>query len=234
MAAKIWVMSFLSLVLACGGSGNIPVSNPDTVHHNDGTSSLPPTYTPPTGEAVVCDTVLDSTDGHTYPFQGLTSHGKTITCTACPTGFNKLNDEWLWFAEDEDGNLTLDLKAAGYDMTSDELTFNGNTFVEVITGVDSGSGQQVTQRIEGYFVCPTPEEMPSLQFIWVITKADPEGAFGNKAGDSYPYAQLDSTAGVNDMMLWFDYDWSGSPAPFQQAKYCRRGESFSGVMCEIP
>ncbi len=234
MAAKIWVMSFLSLVLACGGSGNIAVPNPDTVHHNDETSSLPPTYTPPTGEAVVCDTVLDSTDGHTYPFQGLTSHGKTITCTACPSGFNKLNDEWLWFAEDEDGNLTLDLMAAGFDMTSDELTFNGNTFVEVISGVDAGSGQQVTQRIEGYFVCPTPEEMPSLQFIWVITKAEPEGAFGNKVGDSYPYAQLDSTAGVNDMMLWFDYDWSGSPAPFQQAKYCRRGEIFSGVMCEIP
>ena len=129
MGVRIWVLSVLSLVMACGGSGNIPVPNADTVHHSDSTNSLPPTYTPPTGEAVVCSTVLDQTDGHTYPFQGLISNGKTITCTACPSGFNKLNDQWLWFAEDEDGNLTLDLKAAGYDMTSDELTFNGNTFL---------------------------------------------------------------------------------------------------------
>jgi len=221
-------------MMACGGNSNMPVPNPDTVHSNDTTNNLPPTYTPPAGDTVACGTVLDQTEGHSYPFQGLSAEGKTFTCTACPTGFNKLNDEWLWFVEDENGNLTLDLKAAGYDMTSDELTFNGNTFAEVISGIDSGTGQQVTQRIEGYFVCPTPAEMPSLQFIWVITKADPEGAFGNKTGDTYPYAQLDSTAGVNDMMLWFDYDWSFSPPPFQQAKYCRRGATFSGVLCEIP
>ena len=236
MTTKFWSLTVVSFLFACGqsGGGNIPVPTPDVVHHTDGGGGggTNQTFTPPPGDPIVCDTVLDQTNGHSYPFQGLTSNGKTITCTACPTGFNKLNDQWLWFAEDENGNIVLDLPSAGYKMISDELTFNGNTFVEVITSVENGS--VITQRVEGYFVCPTPEEMPSLQFIWVVTKAEPEGLFGNKTGDMYPYAQLDSTAGVDDMMLWFDYDWSGAPPPFQQAKFCRRGKIFSGTMCEIP
>lgn len=236
MRLNILLAPLVVLFASCGGTGNTPIPNPqaDTVNQSDVNSGIPNTFTPPAGNSVVCNKTLDQTDGHSYPFQGIVANGKTFTCTACPTGFNKLNGQWLWFAENEDGDITLDLKSAGYDMSSDLLTFNGNTFVEVITGVDSASGQEVTQTIEGYFVCPTPEEMPSLQFLWVITKATPEGAFGNKSGDIYPYAQLDSTGGVNDMMLWFDYDWSGSPAPFQQAKYCRKGQTFYGVSCEVP
>ena len=88
--------------------------------------------------------------------------------------------------------------------------------------------------MHGYYFCPSKAEYASLRKIFVVLSVDPPGAFGNKAGDSWPCDILEAGDVSNSFLLWCDFDWDGTTPLRDQFQYCRENETYEGVLCDIP
>lgn len=109
----------------------------------------------------------------------------------CPEGFPLLQGSWRFIGES---------KMEDY---RDELTIERTHFREDLAGRTS-SGATETGHLEGEMRC-----LFSNRLLVMVDKAVPEGAFGNRAGDSYPCDILGDLSGRGEKMLiicYFDWD----------------------------
>jgi len=224
-------------VVSCSSGGeNGNIITTDTATVPDETTTVVPDVTEPDmsvpdGAALVCSgDLIPGNNGATYPFQGLTSHGYTFSCTTCPTGLAWLTGNWVFY----NGS------PANEDNFTDVLYFDGNNFIETLVGIDEGTdpNNPIEATVKGYYFCPPESEQPQeMIMIWVVTDVDPPGAFGNSVGDAYPLNIMETIAGTyDDTLLWFDFDWEGSSklAPGNQFTYCKPGANIEGETCMLP
>jgi hypothetical protein len=173
---------------------------------------------------VVCEGSSSGTStAEPCPFVGHTnSEGYGFTCTTCPSGFDWLGGTWMFFQ-----NLPGDAPFV------DVIKFEANRFTETIVGEDQ-PGEVTTAVIKGYYFCPPKSEYSSLRKIFIIESVEPtDGLFGNHVGDSYPCDILDDGIGAS-ILLWCDYEWTGSPPLTSQFEYCREGKAVNGTECILP
>jgi hypothetical protein len=109
----------------------------------------------------------------------------------CPEGFPLLQGSWRFIGES---------KVADY---RDELTIAATRFREDLTG-RAEDGTTETGHLEGEMRC-----LFSNRLLVMVDKVVPEGAFGNRSGDSYPCDILGDLSGRGEKMLiicYFDWD----------------------------
>ncbi len=183
---------------------------------------------PPDVEPVVCpDDQLPPGEGAIWPFLPITTPGGTFSCTRCPTGLQNLKGDWRLFDGDDP---TLPAATERFDI----FHFDGNTWTEVLYGVDSTfSATPIKAVIRGYFFCPSKAELPSARRVFVIQSAAPDGAFGNHAGDTFACDLLfNADERSQDFLLLCDFDWDGKTD--SQAPYCKDGGTFRNKTCVVP
>lgn len=196
----------------------------------DATGIGPQTDFPPlpAGKSVECAVPAEQMhlgEGKEYPFTGLDTAGSDFTCTTCAKGLKWLNGRWMFF-ENTPGDAPF----------VETFSFDGNLFTNVIAGEDKQlkPGEITTMTMHGYYFCPSKAEYASLRKIFVVLEVDPPGAFGNKAGDSWPCDILEAGDVSNSFLLWCDFNWDGTTPLKDQFQYCRENESYDGVPCTIP
>jgi hypothetical protein len=175
------------------------------------------------GRNPACGPYDNGTYGQKVPWTGFEQGGKTYTCNACRGGYAVDQGSWraIDFAtEDPTTPLGDDYKEA--------LTFDGNTFSMHISGLDLGAPTEAV--IEGWMWCADPAEMKSGNSVFVVTKVQPEGAFGWNSGLVFSGNLKHSGA---NLLAWgffmgFEKDWVG------EALYCRIGTMIGSKPCEDP
>jgi hypothetical protein len=194
------------------------------------------------GEDSVCGGAT-AASGVGTPFSGLTvkpgtaeSEGTewTFTCTKCPGGMLWIEGKYVYFQNDN-------VRSQGPGDYQETLTFSGNSFVNVIKGVDT-DGVMKEAKVIGYYFCPDQTELLPMKFLehWniviVYVSTDSPGAFGiyGNVADlafmggivgSYPLSRINLQ--VN--LLW---DVAGS---YQTSvEYCRVGTTLNGKVCTDP
>jgi len=198
----------------------------------------------PTGEDIVCEgAAAPQTGVQGVPFQGVTvtpetpkSSGVTydFSCTMCPNGALGIGGKYRYFKDDD---VTLP------DGTEYRETwqFFGNRFVNVIEGTDSGDNQWKTVVAEGYYFCPNPDELGSIQYkdfwnvVLVYTGADPVGAFGIEPGAvDLCFLGVETIGGADRIGLACNLFWDPAGTWQTTDEYCLLGSSFDGKECADP
>ena len=149
-----------------------------------------------------------------------TSHGYTFTQDECPDGLSWLDGKWRFFME-----VQWDEGAGAYKVTSpsdeetiDIFTFDGQSFVENISGDDNGTHVDAVNK--GWFFCSVKAEFETKQKIFMFESVKPEGAFGNSSGDNYPCDILTDVTQTR-FLLGCNYEWDPKnpwPGQFEYAK----------------
>jgi hypothetical protein len=228
-------LAALAALLMMGGCFESPDPGADvTVPVGDITQTPPkPGYrwslptVPPTRNSE-CTPANTESYGPSVPWTGFTFDGTTFTCNRCPGGDQLLQGKWRAIFDVDDPNAPY-----GPDPTFKEtLEFDGNTFRNVLHGVDLGG--TVTATIEGWFFCSSKPESVNETKFFVLTKVAPEGAFGWESGHVFTADTLMSDP-HNMLLGWYDgvvtsagSGWAGT------APYCRIGQEANGILCEDP
>lgn len=108
----------------------------------------------------------------------------------CPNGFQRLQGDWWFIGESRTPEYT------------DQLSVKGTRMVEKLGG--RPDGERLDATIEGEVRC-----LFKNRFLVTIDKVTPAGAYGNKAGDSYPCDLLETPDGRRERVLlicFFDWD----------------------------
>ena len=122
----------------------------------------------------------------------------------CPKGKDTLQGKWRFIGK----SRTPDFR--------DELDVRGTHFVERLSG--RPDGKPLKARLEGEIRC-----LFSNRVLVMVDKAQPEGAFGNHAGDAFPCDVLGAMDGSHDRFLllcFFDFDVR--PVAGREFEYGRR------------
>ncbi|MBI5610668.1 MAG: hypothetical protein HY902_17460 [Deltaproteobacteria bacterium] len=167
-----------------------------------------------------CGKFDDGTYGKKVPWQGYTAEGTLLSCNVCRGGYQNLNGSWRFIDfKTEDPATPVDPEL---------LTFDGNTYTDRIRGDDGG--KQVEQTSNGWYFCGDNVEIPSMDSIFVIEKATPDGAFGNHAG-SFWRASV-KTNGNDLIALGLSEGLTGNI--IGEYLYCRVGSTINGHPCTDP
>lgn len=187
------------------------------------------------GEAVTPTNCQTSPDPEIYgpslKWMGFQHGGTTYTCNRCPGGADLLQGTWrAVFGENDDVDEPYDL-----DPTyREKWEVVGNTFRWTQEGKDPlPNGPNTYTVIEGWYFCGDQPEVPNKTDWFVITKMEPEGAFGWETGFVFTADILGEPTSF--LLGWYDGvvtvngpNWGGS------AYYCRVGLDFYGKPCEDP
>lgn len=166
-----------------------------------------------------CGKFDDGTYGKKVPWQGYQDGATFYSCNVCRGGYKVSQGKWrLVDGESMDPITPLDPGQA------ELLTIDGNTFTDHITGQDLG--KPVDQTITGWYFCGDPAEIPSMNAVFVIETAVPDGAFANKAGSSFQ-ALVGSGVGNTDLLVL------GLDATHAYV-YCKVGSTINGHPCTDP
>jgi hypothetical protein len=218
-----------------GGTPGIDVTVADT--GGGGDTSLPPEDTGPAADVPdftpdgpitrnpACGEPLEGTFGKTVPWKGFAYEGETFTCNLCPGGDPQIQGDWrVVFGNSEDPETPL---TDGY---KEVVTFDGNTWRQHAAGLDEG--KQIDMKLEGWYFCGDKADgVPGNQYVFVITKVTPEGAFGWNAGTAFVGKTFKSGA---DKLL-FGYYTGGwkEDLPYYNDLYCRIGKSVENLNGEL-
>lgn len=122
-----------------------------------------------------CNAPSSFSKGENVPWKGFIHDGKTYTCNRCPGGDEPAQGEWRFVDFDtEDPETKLN------DNYKELLIFEGSTWRQHSSGLDLG--QQTDAWIEGYYFCGDVAEIPDQKHVFVVTRVEPEGAFGWQEG----------------------------------------------------
>jgi hypothetical protein len=149
-----------------------------------------------------------------------TSHGYTFNQDDCPNGLEWLTGKWRFFMEVEwdDAAAAYKVTSPSEDETIDIFTFDGQAFVENISGDDNGTHVDAVNT--GWYFCSVKSEFETAQKIFKIESVKPEGSFGNNSGDNYPCDILSDVSQVR-FLLGCNYEWDPKnpwPGQFEYAK----------------
>jgi len=233
----IVVIAGLGLVLtACfEDSGSGPAPGPD-IFSNDGSVtrsggsdkyewSIPSASPERNAE---CKPQNTETYGPSVPWEGFTHKGMTYTCNKCPGGDELLQGEWRAVFDVDDPTVSYDADPSYREY----LKFDGNTFRNIIAGEDLG--KQVTAVIEGWFLCSSKPETVNETKFFILTKVEPEGAFGWETGFVYSADTLMSDPN-NILIGWYDGVVTTSGGKYGgTAPFCRIGMDVGGIPCTDP
>lgn len=201
---------------------------PDTNTGDVSTSNLNcPDASPPTGKTnVPVNNVTVTQSGQSW----------TFTCSMCPGGYNWLSGRFKYYENDDPDQPT----PSSY---RESLTFDGNTFENVLEGVDSGTSQSVKATAKGYFFCPSSIELTNMaapgyfNVVLVYDSVQPEGAFGINAGDKdlcFVGYSIDPVGGFSDILIKCNTDWSTNGTTETEAQYCKVNSQTLGKLCKDP
>lgn len=172
-----------------------------------------------------CGKFDDGTYGKKVPWQGWQGEGKTISCNVCRGGYKNFQGAWRFIDfKTEDPATPLG------DGVAELLTIDGNTFVDRITGPDPD--KQADQTTQGYYFCGDAAEIPSMDAVFVIQKATPDGAFGNKTGGFFR-ASVKSGQG-NDNLIALGLSEGLTGKLIGEFIYCKVGSTIAGHPCSDP
>ena len=166
--------------------------------------------------------------GPSVPWEGFTHQGKTYSCNKCPGGDELLQGAWRAVFDVDDPTVAYEADPSYREY----LKFDGNTFRNIIQGNDLG--QTVTAVIEGWFFCSSKPETVNETKFFILTKVEPEGAFGWETGFVYSADTLMSDP--NNMLLgWYDGIVTTSGGKYGgTAPFCRIGTDVAGIPCTDP
>jgi hypothetical protein len=174
-------------------------------------------------DASHCGSFDDGTYGKKWPWQGYTSGAKQFACNVCRGGYANLQGDWRFvdFASEDPATPVT---------TLERLRIDGNTWSDRIRG-DEG-GKTVEQTLSGWYFCSDAAEMPSMDAVFVIDKAEPDGAFGNRAGTVFRATVKVKMGHDNQIALGLS---NGIDGPFiGEFAYCKVGTTVGGHPCLDP
>jgi hypothetical protein len=175
-----------------------------------------------------CKPVKPEVHGPSVPWSGFTHKGLTYTCNKCPGGDELLQGEWRAVFDVDDPTVPYE----GDPTFREYIQFNGNTFRNILEGEDLGT--KVGAVIEGWFFCSSKPETVNETKFFVLTKVEPEGAFGWETGFVYSADTLMSDP--NNMLLgWYDGVVTSAGGKYGgTAPYCRIGSEVGDIPCTDP
>lgn len=159
-----------------------------------------------------CGEYDDGVYGKKIPWQGFEYEGKTYTCNTCRGGAPNIVGTWRFVdfdTEDPDTPLTGDYK--------ETLTFDGNTWTQHSSGIDSGSFVDAT--ISGWYFCGIAPEVNNSAKIFITESVTPEGAFGWDSGIVFSALTLKQGNDKLDFSFWTGLNTGNH----YDALYCRVG-----------
>lgn len=196
---------------------------------------------PPVGQDQICDGASEPAGGG-YPFTGLTvtpgtpeSEGTSwaFSCTMCPGGTLGIDGKYVYFEND-------DVRSQGPGDYQETIEFSGNSFVNVIKGVDA-DGALKTVTATGYFFCPDPSELAPMKspefwnIVIVYLSADPAGAFGLDGDDiDLAFLGVETIGGPDRIGLAVNQFWDLNGTWQNTFEYCLVGSVLDGKVCTAP
>lgn len=250
-----WSMRFLlaALLFVSGCGVNSTTAPPETPSPREDTGTTPPpadsattgdtpaprdgplpledipTGTKPDGPVTrdrACSPFDDGVYGQKVPWEGFVYQGTTYSCNTCRGGLERLQGTWRYYDDPDDPRKP---DPAEYAET---LSFDGNTWTNHLRGDDNGT--RVDAVLRGWYFCADQPENDKKVTAFIVTSAEPEGAFGNQSGLVWSADLLEG--GRNDMLMFF-YDGIATTATddkHYQYLYCRIGEQVHGQLCADP
>ncbi len=201
-----------ALVAACGSSASSSSNVSSDASGDTSTADL---------NTSKCGKFDDGAYGKKVPWQGYQEGSTVYSCNVCRGGYKASQGQWrLVDGESMDPITPLDVGQA------ELLTIDGNTFSDHLTGQDLG--KQADQTITGWYFCGDAAEIPSMDAVFVIQTAVPDGAFANKAGTSFQ-ALVGSGIGTTDILTL-----ALAPDTTHAYVYCRVGSTINGHACTDP
>ncbi len=162
--------------------------------------------------------------GTVKAFDGFAAGNKTYGKDTCPGGDAKIAGRWRLV----DGNTEDPATVLTGATTAEMLTFDGNTFIDHIAGVDQGS--PANQTMTGWYFCADASELASKDYGMHIDTATPSGAFGNSSGDVW-FATVLMQGGDQ---LGIAVSDASDKNPSGILLYCRVGSTINGHCCNDP
>ncbi len=124
---------------------------------------------------------------------------------ACPKGFPSLQGTWRFIGES---------KVRDYH---DELTISGTRLTEAMSGRVGDTDRLEKGELAGEIRC-----LFKNRVLVMVDKVTPDGAFGNRVGDTYPCDVLGDLSGRGEKMLMICYfDWDLRTAAGLEFEYER-------------
>lgn len=172
-----------------------------------------------------CDKFDDGVYGKKLPWTGWQGGGKTFSCNTCRGGYQNLQGSWRFIDfKTEDPSTPL---GKGYKET---LKFDGNTLVNRLFEIDAGKATD--QTIDGWYFCTDAAELKSKDAIFVLERAQPNGAFGNSSGDFLRVSVKVNAADANLIALGISSGLDGKL--IGEYLYCKVGSTIAGKPCSDP
>ena len=232
----------LALLILSFGACSSTTTTPDTATPTD--TNTTPTHTmtssakfdwslpdtAPTRDAS-CEAPGTDTYGASYPWQGFTYAGTTYTCNRCPGGDPVIQGDWraVFDENGEDPTVPYDKDPTYREL----LSFSGNTFVMELEGKDLGANVRAT--ISGWYFCSSKPETGNAAKFFIVTGAEPEGAFSYESGMVFTADLLSNE--LQTSLLFLGYGGvvtTGGGTHDFSAPYCKVGTTIGETPCEDP